>query len=385
MIKILFLHAGAEMYGADKILLELLSGLDKTRFEPYVILPNNGPLYEEIKKKDIYVEIREYPILRRKFFNPLGIVNYISGVLKYNKIIEGFCKEKAIEIIHSNTLAVLEGGFVAKRLKIKHVWHVHEIIMKPKFMFKLTSYLLNKNADEIVVVSNSVKNHILRSCLVDEGKIKTIYNGVDNTKFNKEAEYDYLLKEFKVDKDDIVVGMVGRINSWKGQRDFILAIKKIVKEHTNIKAILIGGVFEGEEWRVQELKRLIKDNNLEDVIIMKDFRSDVTNIYNLIDIFVLPSTNPDPLPTVVLEAMASGKPIVAYRHGGVTEMVSEGANGLFAEVLNIDDLSTKILYLLKRPEEREEMGRNSLNRQKKMFSKSSFIDSFENLYEKILK
>ena len=68
MQKILYLHAGAEMYGADKVLLELIKGLDKDAFEAHVILPNDGILVGALEKVGAKVKVIDYPILRRKYF-----------------------------------------------------------------------------------------------------------------------------------------------------------------------------------------------------------------------------------------------------------------------------------------------------------------------------
>lgn len=82
MKNILYLHAGAEMYGADKVLLELLKGLDKTQYNPIVVLPNDGVLVEALREEGITTEVIPYPILRRKFFNPKGILEYGSSYIK---------------------------------------------------------------------------------------------------------------------------------------------------------------------------------------------------------------------------------------------------------------------------------------------------------------
>ena len=96
--------------------------------------------------------------------------------------------------------------------------------------------------------------------------------------------------------------------------------------------------------------------------------------------FVLPSTNPDPLPTVVLEAMASSTPIVGYRHGGICEMVKENYNGLLCDVNDPIDLANNILELLENKELKDSFSKNSLIRQKEMFSVQSYVNNFEKLY-----
>ena len=102
----------------------------------------------------------------------------------------------------------------------------------------------------------------------------------------------------------------------------------------------------------------------------------------MFDIFVLPSTNPDPLPTVVLEAMACGKPVVGYRHGGVCEMVKEGGNGLLATPNQPAELSKAIQELANNTEKRAQFGKASVQRQKEFFSLQSYIRNFSELYKK---
>ena len=119
-----------------------------------------------------------------------------------------------------------------------------------------------------------------------------------------------------------------------------------VENNKNVYAIIVGGVFVGEEKYKNILLENINKSPFKDRIIYSDYRNDTEAIHKLFDIFVLPSINPDPLPTVVLEAMATGKPIVGYAHGGVCEMVKNGVNGLLVEPRNPDLLANAINKLL---------------------------------------
>ena len=107
MQKILYLHAGAEMYGADKVLLELIKGLNKDEFEVHVILPNDGVLVGALESVGAKVRVIDYPILRRKYFNPKGILEYFSSYNRYSKKISKYAKENGITLLHKNTTAVL--------------------------------------------------------------------------------------------------------------------------------------------------------------------------------------------------------------------------------------------------------------------------------------
>ena len=158
-----------------------------------------------------------------------------------------------------------------------------------------------------------------------------------------------------------------------------------MSEFQNVYTVFVGAAFEGEEWREKELANAISQSPYKDRIINKGYRTDSEGIYKLYDVFVLPSTNPDPLPTVVLEAMATGKPIVGYKHGGVCEMVKDGYNGLLAEVRNPEDLAAKIESLLEDDDKRIEMGENSRKRLLEKFSIKSYVQNYSAEYDRLIK
>lgn len=385
MTNILFLHAGAEMYGADKVMLDLIKRLDKSKYTPFVILPTSGVLVDALKDAGVSVTVMPYPIMRRKYFNPKGVIQYGINLVKYTNKIVKFAKEHNIKLIHTNTAATLEGCFVSRRLKIPQLWSIHEIIVNPKIMYQFTSKLIAKYSNITITDSNAVKKHLDASGYFKNGDVKVIYNGVDSERFTPDISCDYLYDEWKIPRNSKVIGMMGRVNSWKGQADFLKAANIIMDQNPNVYTVFVGSAFEGEEWREKELAKAISESPHKDRIINKGYRTDSEAIYKLYDVFVLPSTNPDPLPTVVLEAMSTGKPIVGYKHGGVCEMVKEDYNGLLAEVCNPSDLAAKIEKLLSNDALRMEMSNNSRKRLLEKFSIDSYVQNYSNEYEKLLK
>ncbi|MCO4494937.1 N-acetyl-alpha-D-glucosaminyl L-malate synthase [Streptococcus infantarius subsp. infantarius] len=384
MQKILYLHAGAEMYGADKVLLELIKGLNKDEFEAHVILPNDGVLVAALESVGAKVKVIHYPILRRKYFNPKGIFEYFGSYNRYSKQIAEYAKENGITLIHNNTTAVLEGIYLKRKLKLPLIWHVHEIIVKPKAISDFINFLMGRYADTIVTVSNAVANHVKQSRFVKNDQVQVIYNGVDNAVYH-EMDAKAVRDQFGIAQDALVIGMIGRVNAWKGQGDFLKAITPILEQNPKSIAFMAGSAFEGEEWRVQELEEKITKLNVSSQVRRRDYYANSAELYNMFDIFVLPSTNPDPLPTVVLEAMACGKPIVGYRHGGVCEMVKEGENGLLVEVNQPEALSKAVEALVVSKDLRTSFGKKSVERQKNLFSLDSYIDNFSNLYFNLIR
>ena len=382
MENILYLHAGAEMYGADKILLELVSGLNSKRFHPIVVLPEHGILEKRLKENNIETYVIPYPILRRKYFNVRGIWQYVSTYYSSSKQIEKLVKKKNISLIHVNTAAVLEGIYLKKKLKVKMVWHIHEIILSPAIVGKTLNYLVGKYSDQCIAVSEAVKNNLLKSGYFKPDQIDVIYNGVDSHKFTPSLDSGYLYSEWNIPKNAIKVGMIGRVNAWKGQDHFLEALTPLLDQYPNLYLFIIGSAFTGQEWRVNKLKEKIAKNQNSKRIIYSEFRTDNNYIQNFLNLLVLPSTNPDPLPTVVLEAMASGTPVVGYRHGGVTEMIRNGKDGLLAEVNNPVDMRQKVEWILEN-NKFVQFGKNARFRQESKFSIQSFILNFEKMYIKI--
>ena len=382
MKRILYLHAGAEMYGADKVLLELIKGLDHKEFEVHVILPNDGVLVEALRQVGAQVSVLDYPILRRKYFNPKGIVDYIRSYNFYAKQIALYAQEHSIDVVHNNTAAVLEGIYLKRKFKLPLIWHVHEIIVKPKAISDFINMLMGRYADKIVTVSQAVANHIKQSPFIKDSQVKVIYNGVDNTVYYP-MDASSIREKFDIAQDALVIGMIGRVNAIKGQNDFIEAVEPLLEKNEQAVAFLAGGVFPGEEWRLEELDKRIASSSVVSQIHRIDYYDKTSELYNMFDIFVLPSIKPDSLPTVVLEAMACSKPVVGYNNGGIAEMVVDDKSGCLVKPNRPQELSKAISLLLDSSEKREKFGRVGYQRQKELFSLESYIKNFSEFYDNL--
>ena len=382
MQKILYLHAGAEMYGADKVLLELIKGLDSKEFEAHVILPNDGVLVEALRQVGAQVSVLDYPILRRKYFNPKGIADYIRSYNFYAKQIALYAREHNIDMVHNNTAAVLEGIYLKRKLKLPLIWHVHEIIVKPKALSDFINMLMGRYADKIVTVSQAVANHIKQSPFIKDSQVEVIYNGVDNAVYYP-MDASSIREKFDIAQDALVIGMIGRVNAIKGQNDFIEAVEPLLEKNEKAVAFLAGGVFPGEEWRLEELDNRIASSSVVSQIQRIDYYDKTSELYNMFDIFVLPSIKPDSLPTVVLEAMACSKPVVGYNNGGIAEMVVDDKSGCLVKPNRPQELSNAISLLLDSSEKREKFGRVGYQRQRELFSLESYIKNFSEFYDNL--
>lgn len=381
MKTILYLHSGAELYGADQILLNLVCNLDKESFNPIVVLPCDGPLVEILNKNNIETKIIKYPIVRRKYFNFKGIFSYLFGYFSSVKQIAKFAKEKHVDLIHNNTIAVLEGIAVSKKIHKPLITHVHEMIDKPTIVSKILYNLLIKNSNKVITVSKSVKNHIENITKNKKKNIEVVYNGIKADRFMTKYNIDYLYKEFNIPKDkSFILGTIGRINAIKGQEDFIDIVYELSRKNNNIYGIIVGDAFSGQEWRIEKLKKKIKDLNLEENIKYVGFRKDIAELHQFFDIYVLPSIQKDSFPTVVLESMATGNPILAYKCGGVEEMLQDNLNGYLVELGNKKEMINKILTIIKDKQKCEIMKQKSIEIFYNNFTIDKFIKKIEKIY-----
>ena len=154
MKSILFIHQSSELYGSDKTLLLLIKNLDKSRFNSVVILPFEGPLVEEFKKEGVIVEIAPVLKLYRNLLKPKNAIRFLFEIRESIKVADRLNEKYNFDIIYSNTLAVLLGIIFAKKKKIKHLWHVHEIIESPSIFKKTFIKLLSLKANSQIVYNS---------------------------------------------------------------------------------------------------------------------------------------------------------------------------------------------------------------------------------------
>ena len=366
MKNILFLHSSSELYGSDRSLLNLLKNLDRNEFNLYVVLPCDGSLVEEVKKlNDVNVIIQELAILRRKNLNIEGIFTYLKDLFKSIKFLKNTIMENHIDVVYTNTSVVFPGGITAKLLGKKSVWHIREIISN-KFEKTVVSFIVNMFSDIIIANSKATGQAITKK----SKKVKVVYNAVESK--------PETVKKHK--KDDItIIGMAGRINRWKGQKLFVDMANDILNHTKNVRFKIAGDVYKGEDHILEDLKCYIKEKNIEEYIEFLGQVNNMDDFYENIDIFVLPSIQPEPFGLVVIEAMEKELPVVATNHGGPTEIIDNEINGYLVDYRKSDEMSKRILELINDIELRKNMGEKAKKKRNSMFNIEKYIEDISQI------
>lgn len=377
-MNLLFLHSSSDLYGASKILLAVTELCRKKGHNVTVVVSDNGLLCDRLRENGIEVILIPLGILRRKYINFSGILNRLSVTgSAYGKLKE-LCRQKKIDLIYSNTTGVIVGSFVARSLGIRHIWHVHEIIQRPKILFRVISWMLNREGNESLVVSEAVKKHWSR--YIDPAKITVLYNGVDYALFaDKKSDFR---QELGIDQDTVVLGMVGRVHFWKGQDYFLKIAGVLHRQFPQLAFVLVGDPFPGYEYLYDEMDKIIDENNIRPNVYMAGYREDIVSIFNAFDIFMLPSLLPDPAPAVVTEAMAASKPVVVTEQGGAVEMIVNNESGILIPLDDARVAAEKIAPLVLNPALRQKMGANAYDRIVKHFSREVFNKAIIGIIEK---
>lgn len=388
MKTILVIHQSAELYGSDKTMLYFLSELDKTKYLPIIVLPFDGPLKIELEKNNIKVVIAPVLKLYRKMFTPKNIFKFIKEYYKGIKILNALNKEYKFDLVYTHTLAALIGILFAKKRNIKHLWHVQEIIAKPKVFNFLFKKILSLDCNHKVVYDSiATMNFWIENKLKLTEKSEAVWNGIEtkNSKIFTDAELNEVRENyFFATNNEIVIALVGRINSWKGQQLLLQSFETVIEKHKNIKLVYLGSAPPNQPIFETELRNKIKEYNLESNVILIPFQKEIEKFWNSIDIAVVPSTEPEPFGMVVIEAMLAKKPVIASNHGGPTEIIVENETGLLFEPNNHNSLSDALEKLIQDEQLRKLYGANGFKRVHNTFSLENHVNHFEKIFEELL-
>ena len=316
---ILLLHSSNDLYGASKIFLQLIDLFISKNFNVHVVLPEKGKLDDFLNKEDITVSYRELGVLRKKYLNPLGLINRAVANIKAITFLSKYIKDRSIDLVYTNTSTILCGGIAAKKNGVPSLFHIHEIPTVNKLYQIFSGNIINTISHKVLAVSNSVKKHWLK--YIDDKKIERIYNGIIFSKT------DSLIK-IERDQEDFMITSVARIIPYKGHMYLIDISNELIKKSPKFKFLVVGDTLPSYVSYEKSVKQKVKDLGLENQIKFLGFRNEVSSILKQSDLFIHPTIAPDPLPTVLFESLHNDLPSVATNLGGAIEILDNGNNGL---------------------------------------------------------
>ena len=359
--RVLYVENGIGYGGAIICLRHLVRNLDRARFEPMVITGLGDVKYQEIadearwkhipdKRVDVISMKRQLvaahwpdclPGLRWAANQVLSrlddLVNFVPSFLQTLWTVFRFRPD----LIHVNNeplcnrAAVLAGKMLGVPV-VAHVRGDQQGSLLMHSFFKLPDYF--------IAVSRWVSDSIGRIGVPDR-KRTYIYDGIELDRLDLQADGAAFRRQHGIPEAAFVVGLVGLLIPWKGQRLFIDAIRRLGQQMPNAAFAIVGGTPEECRYFEAELRHLAAAPDLRGRVVFTGHVSAMAAVYNGLDVVLSASISPEPLGTVIIEAMTMARPILAPDHGGAVEMIENGRTGLLFKAGDADDLAAKIQRL----------------------------------------
>ena len=385
MRRILFVHTTSEVGGSDVSLAHIVERLDRTRFQPIVALPSDGPLVARLERAGAEVAVlpRMRKLTSRKGRAGLAVFGaaYPLGVVSLASLI----RTKRVDLVHTNTIHNLYGWAAARLTGRPHVWHVREIVWQNATLRRLERALALRFSTRVVVTSRAVGEMFEQDGALPL-RVVTIANGVDTEKFTHGTD-ETVRRDFGIPAGVPLVGAAARLDVWKGLEDFIDAAAIMHRAKPEIRFIIAGGAIEGLESYESVLREQARARGLDGVLHFAGWKygpDAMPAFHRSLDVFVLPSREPEPFGLVVLEAMASARPVVATAQGGPLDIVVEGTTGRLVEPHNPAAIAEAVTALIDDPARARAMGVAGRERAVADYSIARTVARLQLLYDEVL-
>ena len=378
--RILQIIPSMEIGGAERTVLEITAFLKNTNYTS-LVLTSGGKLIKDLEKLNI--EVVRYPIDKK---NPLLI---IKNIIELKKLFI----EKNIDLIHVRSRAPAWSAiFAARSLKIPIVttWHGH-VSNSSWFKKKYNSIMHKGNA--LIANSNYTAENINKIYKIDKDKIDIIPRGVNTENFKasnfSDEEKINIKKEWKVfDQNKIILLLPARLTRWKGHEVVIKAIGLLKKEEFFKNIIcLFAGNQKGSERYIQNLKEIIASLSLDDKIKLIGQVENMPLAYQVSNIILSPSIQPEPFGRIPIEAQASGKIIISSNAGAVKETIKSGqdSTGFKVKPNNSEELAHQIKLVIKmKDEDLQEIKKRAILNVKNNFSLETMCKKTLEVYNRLL-
>ena len=294
------------------------------------------------------------------------------------------------DVVHTRNLASLEMQLVTllmpgiKRVHGEHGRDIHDLNGTNK-KYNLLRKAMQPFVHRYIAVSRDLLQWLKSTVAIPEKKLRQIYNGVDAEKFSPRqgrALVGDLAPPGLLPENAIVVGTVGRLAEVKNQQLLIEAVGYLYTKRPILRGTL-RLVLVGDGPLKPQLVDRVKQLGLSDVVWFSGDRNDVPVLMQLMDIFILPSLA-EGISNTLLEAMASGLPVIATSVGGNVELVEEGVNGRLVPVNNVVAMADAVAELVDDPALRQSMGEKGLALVRTTFNWERTVADYLAVYDTLL-
>ena len=303
----------AERGGSDTALLHLVRLLPG--FEVHVAVPAPHPLAEEFAAAGARLHV----VPMRRISTSHGWSGWLAYALGWPLAVlrlARLARSVRADLLHSNSLHSWYGWAAAALVRRPHVWHAREIVVQSGLALRLERRL-TRRAPLVLAVSGAVARQL------DAPRTVVVHEHADAARFTP-ARAGRFRARVGIDDDRPLLGLVGRVDTWKGIGVALDAVALLGERRPGTGLVVAGGTVADKQHHAAALRS--RAEALPHVLWLGP-RDDVPDLLADLDVLLLPSTEPEPYGLVVVEALASGCPVVATDGGGPPEILAEAAEG----------------------------------------------------------
>lgn len=363
--KLIFVNLSLNIGGIETLILEMCKRLDHDKYSPQVcVLEKNGVLEGEFSSLGIPVDVVE----KRGGFD-------ISLIFR----LAGYFKKARADIVHTHNHSVwLYGGLAAKwaGVRLVHTEHTSAHYNSKRWdrIERYLSYFTNR----ITTVSESVGRYMIEHERIAPSKIKVIHNGIDTQPYAVHSDPAKIRNELNIKENDLIIGNVARLSLNKDHVTLLRAFRLIANSVPQAKLLIAG-----EGALKKDLLDLRGELGLDHNAFFLGNRRDIPELLKSFDIFALSSIK-EGLPITILEAMASGLPVLCTDVDGNPEVVTDNVTGFIVPARNPALFAQRGVELLTDKDKRIKMGEKGRERAANEFSFDKMISQYDALYTQVL-
>lgn len=367
--KILFVADDFSEGGAASVIFHLISGLDRDRFTPVLgCLDGVGELGEQLRSSGVRVEFLDrQPGLDKRLF----------------KRIPDLMRKEKIDLVHAHGYtAFFYSALPALSIFFRKILFTEHGRMPPDFVRPkrvIVNKLVTPFIPDVVAVSRSVQDSLVRYEKISKKRIKIIVNGIDLMRFQKDGNKGSVRDELGIAPKEKVIAIIARLCDYKNHNNLIQSLAIANKKESRITLLIVG-----DGPMREELGILAERLGVKDKIIFTGVRHDIPDILDAVEMVALCSYY-EGTSITILEAMAARLPVIASRIAGNPDVVMDQETGILVSPDDPDEIAEAIIRLSGSAELRSQMGQAGYRRCMKHYSVERMVEEYESLYDQILK
>lgn len=339
MSRVVAIHPGAELYGSDRMFAESVQGFVEAGHEVLAVVAAEGPLIPLLEGAGARVTLATAPVLRKSVVNPRGFADLVTTAARETSPGLRLMRAAQPDLVYVSTVTVPSWLALAKAVRARVVCHVHEAESEAMRAVRVGLNAPLVLADVLLLNSDFAAGVVTEAIPSLARKITVVPNGVAGPPTPADPVRDEL-------SGPVRLLYSGRLSPRKGPDVALAATQLLRAQGVDAHLDLLGSVFPGYEWFLDQLKTEAADLLDRGVVRLLGFVNDIWAVHSEADIDLVPSVLPEPFGNAAVEALLAKRPVAASRIGGLPEAVAGASSARLAEPGSAASLAESVIDLI---------------------------------------